>query len=292
MDIPAYTPFTERARHKAIESALDLSAETLQIPDVRRRLGQYAVTLMKVIERATIPNIRNNEVVLEGCRTDSVPIVAVHIGEQILRQSKDLIFNPSQKYAINKQYKSGIARDIFKYQEQFYRQGPTALPVPVITSDAILARVHIDYIENDNGSWPMHLYSRPLVQFNLNASHTISPVVALHEFTHVTQIDSKPVNPAKKSPLPAELEAFYVAAEVVKGYRDAGRQDELEQHTSPDTQETALDVESIREYHNGLITDQQPFAYSRELFEDLAMNNLGITPGVAALVDLQTKTTV
>lgn len=292
MDIPAYTPYTQQARHRAVESVLTSSAEALQIPDVARRLGHYTAVLVKIIDRATIPNIRNDEIVLDEYRSDCVPIIAVHIGERVLRRSKDLTFNPSQKYVINKVYKSGIARDIFKYQEQHYRYGPELLEIPVLDEDTTIARVHIDHVENDDGTWPMRLYSRPLVQFNLDARQTLSPIVALHEFTHVIQINNKPIERAQNSRLPAELEAYHVAAQVIMGYHDAGRQDELLHHTSQNMLDTAIDVELMRNLHNGPITEPQPFAYSRELATDLAMDNLAITPAIAALVESRAEATV
>lgn len=292
MDIPAYTPYTQQARHRAIESTLLLSAEALQLPEVIHRLGWYATALTTIIDRATVPNIRNDEIVLEGCGTDRTPIIAVHIGERVLRRSKDLTFNPSQKYVINKTYKSGVARDIFQYQTRFYGDGPDLIEVPALTADTTLARVHADHLENDDGAWPMRLYSRPLVQLNLDAHQTQSPVVALHEFTHVMQVNSKPITRADTSNLPAELEAYYVAAQVIQGYRDAGRQDELLRHTSHNNQATALEVEVIRDRHNGPITEHRPFIYSRELAEDLAMSDLEITPSISALVNLRRDATV
>lgn len=285
MDIPAYTPYSQQERHQAIEAVLTASAETLQLPEVRRQLGHYAAGLAKVVDHATVPNIRNGEVVMDGRSANCVPVVAVHIGERVLRQSRDLVFNPSQKYAINKAYKSGVARDIFKHQAQFYEQGPSLLPVTPLATDTVLARVQTNTLLNANGAWPVHVYSRPLVQFNLDANHALSPVVALHEFTHVMQYNQKPIDYANKSLVPNELEAFYVTAKIIQGYRDADRHDELLRHTSQNNQDVALEVETIRHRHNGMITELQPFNASANLIEDLAVNQLPITPDIANLID-------
>lgn len=289
MEAPAYTPYIQHDRTRAIEAVLSASAEILEVPSVARRLGRYAAALTTIINRATIPNIHNGEIILDGCRSDSIPIVAVHIGEPLMRRSKDLTFNPSQRYVINRTYKSGVARDIYKYQQRHYHSGPTLVEVPALEADRTVARVHVDHLENDDGGWPMRLYSRPLVQFNLDAGQPLSPIVALHEFTHVIQLNSKPIERARNSHLPKELEAYYVAAEAIMGYQDVNRQDELLRHTSQDNLDTAIEVESIRRQHNGLTTDPQPFAYSRELAAELAMEHLAITPAIAALIDSHSR---
>ncbi len=292
MDIPSYTPYLQQERHRAVESVLTSSAETLQIPEVSRQLGHYAAILTKIVDHAVIPNMRDGEIIMDGHSANSIPVIAVRIGERVLRRSRDLVFNPSQKYAINRQYKSGIARDIFKCQAQSYENGPELLQVAPLNTNSVLARVQVNTLKNENGAWPMHLYSRPLVQFNLDAGRIFSPVVALHEFTHVMQMNQRPIERANKSMLPNELEAYHVAARIVRGYQDAGKHDELARHTQQNDQDIALEVEALRHQHNGSISGQQPFSSSPDLVEDLALNNLAITTAIENLMNSRSEARV
>lgn len=112
----------------------------------------------------------------------------------------------------------------------------------------------------------------------------LSPVVALHELTHVVQKESRPlgkVENLRRNKIRRELEAYHVAAQIILGMKDAGRQRELLEHTSKDELEKALNIEGVRLDSQ---SDSDPFDPNNRVVKSMVDNGLGITTEIGKII--------
>jgi hypothetical protein len=280
----SFTCFTmsmpEYQRHTMIQNTLRASAETLHIPEVARQLGAYTAALLRVQSHIETPPIINGVVALDGYRSKAIPAVALHIGERVLRRPQDLLFDARQRYEINKEYKSGLARDIFAAFADHYSDTPA--PEGEISFDHknIAAFVDADIVEPEKDSWQVYMRGRPIMAFNLDAEQPCTTVDTIHEQTHLVQVLREPISAIPfyrfDNCLSRELEAYHVEAQVLRGCVAAGRIDDLVTNdVEYDNAKQALEIDAIRMHHH--IAGAPLFAPSQQLIDDLHANNLYIT---------------
>ncbi|MNY23541.1 hypothetical protein D3C86_1572110 [compost metagenome] len=127
---------------------------------------------------------------------------------------------------------------------------------------------------------------RTYVSMNMDSrvNGKFSPVVFLHEMTHALQSEADPTRKLetyKRDKVRHELEAYYVAAQIIMGYKDAGRQLELLEHSDKSEMDGARKIEEVRSTYQ---LESDPFSPNNKVIKGLVDNRLAITQELRELV--------
>lgn len=265
--------------------------ELLAVPTVANRLGDYATHLSGVTNRLAHAEVGSNDFLeIKNDRHDEVPLSLRHLGECAVLHANDSGMNNKQLGSLTKLYGSEEKAIIAKNKTiRHFLNSHSHKNLPVFEDNEGLAVVGSNFWRPKP---ELIVYGRPYVSMNLDGGiqNKLSPVVALHELTHVMQKEAEPIGEVEKlarSKFRHELEAYYVAAQIILGMKDAGRQRELLEHTAKRELERALKIEHTRlnsQY------DSDPFDPNNKVVKAMVDNKLGITSEVGKIIrDIETK---
>lgn len=282
MESAQQLPYTISERRTLVGDALEAGAQTLRIPEVRSRLGRYAAELDHTLLNVIVPSIdRDGIMALDGYRRNSTPTIALHLGEFALRKPHNLQFNTIQRRQIRRSFDTPIAKAILEGHSSHCRTSDALDDTPIFEGDDIGAFVYAKNITMHNSQLRFFIRNQPVVALNIDTFNPTSPVNILHEFVHVTQVNRQPVSVSAftdiRTVVRRELEAYYVSAQIIRGYQDAGRYDELLSHVSELDQAMILDIDTVRADHQP--SSNLSFHMSEALIQELIDKNLQLIDG-------------
>ena len=264
--------------------------ELLAVPTVADRLGDYAIHLSGVINRLVHTEVDSRGFLeLEDKRTDQIPLVLRHLGQRAVIHANNSGMNNEQVHSLSLRLGSEKSSVAEKKTKQYFSDSQSHRELPVFDDKDGLA------VTGSNSWLPEPstiVYGRPYVSMNVDGAKRsrLSPVVALHELTHVVQKEGNPIGRVEtltRDKIRRELEAYYVAAQIILGMKDAGRQRELLEHTSRDDLEKALKIEGARLDSQ---SSSDPFDPNSRVVKNMVDNDLGITAEIGKIIrDINAK---
>jgi hypothetical protein len=260
------------------------SFEMLNVPEVRLRLGSYATKLSDAVERTSFVDVDPEGFLdLEGRRDVIIPVVARHIGERAVLRAKDSGMNTRQIDSITSKYDARIAKVSSEKLQRHFINTQSHGELPVFEEDSGLAVTSANqWVPNDSTA----VIGRPYLSMNMNSriNEKFSPVVFLHEMTHVLQNEADPIRKLEtynRDKVRRELEAYYVAAQIIMGYKDAGRQAELLDHSDRSEMDHARKIEEVRSTYQ---FEDDLFSPNNKVIKGLVDNRLPITRELRGLM--------
>lgn len=271
------SPLSTQQRTLAIEQALTASAEALTIPQVRRRLGHYAGALQHTLQHMSAAPM-DEDGYLRDTERGAIPITALHIGEVALRRPKSLFFNRIQQRHIRSKYAPASAKQLIRAHTAHYSTIDTADDLPIFEVPEVEAFVYAHQTAVEDDAYPIYMRGQPVVALNMDASRPAGPVTVLHELIHVLQMNRRPIETTPfthiATTVQRELEAYYISAQVVLGYHEAGRYQELTKYTSLYDQANFLAIDTIRSAN--LDGDTRVFTPNDALIAQLSQEGLEV----------------
>ena len=261
------------------------SLEVLNISEVKTRLGSYATRLSEAVERTDFVDVDGDGFLdIKGYRPALVPVVARHIGERAILRAEDSGMNLRQIESLTKKSNAHTASVASDKLHRHFTATQAHSELTVFEGESQLAVTSTNYWAPNERTI---VSGRPYVSMNMNGrvNDKLSPVVFLHEMTHVLQSEADPVRKIETFPrdkIRRELEAYYVAAQIIMGFKDAGRQRELLEHSAADEMNAAHKIERIRAAHQ---VDSDPFSPNNKVVMGLVNNGFGFTSELRKLVD-------
>lgn len=255
------------------------------------RLGRYAAELSHTLLNIVTPTIESSGIVaLDGYRRNTIPAIALHIGEFALRKPQDLQFNTVQRRQIRRTFIPQTAKAILEAHTRHCRNSDTLDDTPIFQADDIRAFVYAWHVTVHNPQCEFFTRSQPIVALNIDAEAPTSPVNLLHELVHVNQFNRYPVSlspfTSARAAVRRELEAYHISAQTIRGYHDAGRQTELLAYISEEDQTAMLDVDTLRAFHQP--TSGLSFHPTDDLIRNLIDNDLQLIDGdLEAQLDME-----
>lgn len=260
------------------------SLSILQNPQVKGRLGSYAIALEDILDRTVSVGVgKDGFIDAPSPESDIIPVVLLHIGETAYIGAVDSAMSSRQIDAIKGEIgdeKGVLAARKFK---EHLVANKKHKQLPVFDDAESLAAVGSNFWVPDD----VHLVKgRPFVSMNSNAliEGRLSPIVFLHELIHVMQNEKRPVTVGDmfhRYRIRSELEAYHVAAQIMYGFKDTNIQGELLKHSSKAELDKARKIEEVRAATQ---TDSDPFAASNSVIKGLVDNELGITTELGSLI--------
>lgn len=272
---------TQQQRDDYIEESKRHALEVLQIPEVRRRLGDYTDVLITLTGSIEPVRVESDIAYAHETSPKRVPATVMRAGESALRLlSPPGHLDDIQRESLQRGYGEHKAQDI----ESRYARLVEGKTRTLQLADEI-AHTHTDvrYIGDDGEI----IKGRPMLVFNRDRSapsHTDAPVT-LHELMHVRQARKVPIwgNPEiltfDARDLSGELEGYSVAAMTILGIQDAGRQAEFLTSIPRTSLERTLEIEEIRAHANKYEAD--PYAATYAVANELTNREHGITDFLA-----------
>ncbi len=267
----------------------DNSLEILQVPSVSRRLGERANQLADAVNRTTSVSPNHDGFIdFEKDDPDMIPLVLRDIGERAVLHAADSGMNQRQIASLVTTLGIEAAQVAASKLRNFFDDNQAHRELPTFESDSDLA------VTGSNHWTPQEnvlAQGRPYVSMNTSAviNSRLSPLVFLHELTHVLRKESEPlffVDQLERQKVAHELEGYYVAAQIILGYKDADRQRELLEHTSIFELDRARKIESVRLAHQ---SSENPFDPNNRVVKALVDHDLGVTELIGKLARAQKR---
>lgn len=202
---------------QAIESALEI----VNTPSVEQNLGEYAVNLAELLHRSKVATTdREGLLMLGESFRDTIPVAPRQLGEVALLHIKDASMTKYQKLAID-------------HQEGLGEGERKAKMLQNVLNQSVIKRKRLPAFEqkNDLGHTVNlsaevgleEINGRPIVLMNMHdtINNVLSPMVLLHEMTHVLQKERRPSTSLRddlddSTHISNELEAHYVVSQTVR----------------------------------------------------------------------------
>lgn len=274
-----YTSYVTRERHAIVDGAVAASIETLRMPEVALRLGEYVADLTTILENVTVPNVHHNKIRFDGKCDEKTPITAVHRREVTFCNPIEIGLHSRQRESLRDGFDTDTAEEIILGQQSYRR--PTDPPVRIdsLADSGVLAYTSYcgSRLETDRGD--MTVFSSPIVLIDANNPAHREPVVLLHELVHVLQLYEYPLampdDDQYRLYVERELEAYHVEAQIVKGYLDAGRYDDLvRRFVSESILQGAILVDDVCDMHQ--TNTENPFEANDRVLAALEANNINL----------------
>lgn len=270
----------EREAIFASEQLIEASCELVRTPSVEDRLGTYAVQLTALLERSVAVGVDGQDYLdIPNRQREIIPVNARRIGQKAILHAYDSGLNQAQIDAIQLSHGDGKGYVAAKKTEQFFTESPKHGSLPTFEGRDQQG-VTTNNLWSPNSKTSVH--GRPVVLMNIDASvgEQLSPVVFLHEMTHVLQKERKPIQgkasltPSKRAQnrLENELEANYAAVTLVEGMRDAKRLGEVSTQLTKKEMLWAIDTELTRRKYQA--NEDMPFYPNRPMVQALAEKDL------------------
>jgi hypothetical protein len=283
LKVKSYKTKMPRNNKSTTETLRSDSRELLAVPEVAQRLGDYGVRLSGVVDRLSHIEVDSTGFMeMRDKHIDDIPLVLRHLGQHAVLHAKDSYMNGLQLSSLTVKLGAEKARVAERKTKQHFMDSQSHRELSIFKDEKGLA------ITGSNFWLPKQdtiAYGRPYMSMNVDTVHDkLSPVVALHEYVHVLQKEDSPigrVEALERNKVRHELEAYYVAAQIILGMKDAGRQRELLEHTSRHELERALKIESVRTNSQ---MSEDPFDPNNDVVKSMVDNNLGITAEVDKVV--------
>jgi hypothetical protein len=127
---------------------------------------------------------------------------------------------------------------------------------------------------------------RPNIAVNIDRDHGsgISPVIFLHELIHVLQTEKDPIGLTgnlHRDKIRQELEAYYIAAQIIFGFSEAGKYDEILRDMTEQDIDWALKVEDVRATY---VDDSDKFSPHNAVIKGLVDEDLSITTELGKVI--------
>ena len=258
--------------------------ELLAVPTVADRLGDYAVHLSSVTDRLVQTEVDSRGFLkLEDEHTDQIPLVLRHLGQRAAIHANNSGMNSEQVNSLSLILGSGKASVAEKKTKLYFSDSQSHREIPTFDDvDGLAVTGSNFWLPEPNTI----VYGRPYISMNVDTTPRgrLSPVVALHELTHVVQKEGDPLGKVEtltRDKIRRELEAYYVASQIILGMKDVGRQRELLEHTPRYELEKALKIEKIRQNNQ---SNLDPFDPNDRVVESMVDNGLGITTEVGKFI--------
>lgn len=264
--------------------------ELLAVQTVADRLGDYAIHLSGITDRLEYTEVDSRGFLeLEDEHTDQIPLILRHLGQRAAIHANNSGMNSEQVHSLSLKLGNGKSSVAEKKTKQYFSDSQSHHELPAFDDKEGLAVTGSNFWLPDPNTI---VYGRPYMSMNVDATKRgrLSPVVALHELTHVVQKEGDPIGRVEtltRDKIRRELEAYHVAAQIILGMKDAGRQRELLEHTSRDELEKALKIEGARIDSQ---SDSDPFDPNDRVVKSMVDNGLGITTEIGKIIrDISTK---
>lgn len=272
----------------ATNTLVDTSLSILQVPEVADRLRGHSDQLRGALSRVTHTEVGADGFVKFRSELASIPLIVMGIGESAVLHASDSVMNPYQAISLTEQVgqeKAAVASQ--KFRDHLCSSGSHKV-LPVFEDKEGLA------VTGSNWWIPKSkiiIEGRPYVLMNADSrvGTRLSPVVFLHELMHVLQKEAHPVRDTDNLPrdkVRGELEAFYVAAQIILGMKDANRHRELLGHTPRDEMDRARDIEMTRLSSQD---NSDPFDPNDKVISALVGKKHKITKELGLLIDPITR---
>lgn len=274
-----YMSYVTRERHAIVDAAVASSIEALRMPEVALRLGEYASNLLVLLEEVTVPTIRDNKLRFDRSCEEKTSIVAVHPNETVFYNPWEMNMHRRQQESL----KVGFGEESAQLMLEHYAENNILERDPVrinsLNEERSMACVetYAGKIGTNIGS--ITLYATPVMFIDANRPQRRLPNVVLHELTHMWQAYEYPVimpeDDGERLLVEDELEAYYVEAEVIRGYKAAGRYDELVKLTRGEGIFNHVEfVDKVREMHQ--TNRENPFEANDRVLAALEANNINL----------------
>lgn len=275
-----------REKQLSIQQLQYDSLETLHVPEVRARLGEYALRLNDVVVRSRYAPVDSDDFLdVKETQPSLVPVVARHMGERAVLHARDSGMNAHQIEALGRDSDPAIARAHAQSLDRYFQMNNSHGVLGEVNEWSEIAAAGSNYrLRGDELT-----FGRPYVSMNMNArmNGRFSPVVFLHEATHILQREANPVRSAdlfQHDNIRNELEAYHISAQIILGYTDAGKQAELLAHTSTEMLDQTLRIEEVRARYQ---TSKDPFTPSEAVVQGMFDSELGITHEMARIIEAE-----
>lgn len=268
---------TQQQRDDYIDESRRVALETLQIPEVQRRLGGYAQELFALTNSTVSTPVKNGILAVQTVTTNKLPVTVLRSEENFDRMVTTEPFDDYQRQSILDQYGEMHLNKVTRLFRQRYRD---QIVEPLDVSDYAGAAIHTINPKDLQGNM---IKGRPLALFMADKSLLphIAPPIWNHELIHAIQarrlpIWNKSLIDFHAHNLSEELEAYAVGAMTILGIQDADRQSKLLASLSTESIDRLLEVDDIRAQANRYETD--PYAASAKVADELVAAKHGITP--------------
>lgn len=275
---------SNKEKTEALQKLKEDSLRILSMPEVSRRLGDYTVHLKGAVERTAIVHADEDGFLdISTDNANAIPLVALHLGEVAYLHAEDSGMSEKQVTAVADTLGSEKAFMAARKLKKHFTDSKVHAKLPVLEEDSGLAVTSANYwLPNEDTL----VQGRPYVAMNMEkrVNGHLSPIVFLHELIHVLQKEQQPITPTNKfnrAKVRSELEAFHVAAQIIFGFKDAGRQLELLEHSSKDEMDRARQIESVRSQRQG---SHDPFEPTDAVVKGLVDDELAITSEVRQII--------
>lgn len=265
----------------SVESTLEKSYQALQVPHVRARLGSYVIDLQDAIERTRIVTVAQDGFVDVPKVSDVIPLIPMSIGQTAYLHASDSGMSAKQIESLTLgmgEEKTTIA--VAKLRNHFI-DTETHHEIPSFTPlDAAVTTSNF-WLPNEETL----VRGRPNIAVNIDKNKgAVSPVIFLHELIHVLQSEKKPIELTSKYrryKIRKELEAYYIAAQIIFGFSEAGKYDEILRDMTEQDVEWALKVEKVRAASEDTA---DKFAPHNRTIKGLVDGNLSITTELGKVI--------
>ncbi len=267
----------------AAERLLDGSLGILQVPEVANRLGDHTDSLKGALDRVAPTDINPDGFLELQSGRGTIPLIIRSIGEGAVLHASDSAMNPYQLESLAARIGQEKAMAADRKFRNHLASAALHKSLPLFEDKEGMA------VSGSNWWLPKPgtiIEGRPYVSMNTEAGigSNLSPVVFLHELIHVLQKEANPVhnsNTLARNKVRHELEAYYVAAQIILGMKDAGRHTELLDHTPRHELDRARAIESVRRDHQD---HADPFDPNDRVVKALVDNELNITKELGNII--------
>lgn len=266
-----------------VRNSLIHTREVLAIPEVRKKLGDYAAHLSGVMYDATPVDVYDGTVEMGHIGGERLAVAALGLGEQAMRATGSYIIDDRQVQSLEREHGTERTLQIKMRQRDILdRKSPGQLPA---------LGEELGYISSKATSvTDTHkLINRPLLVLNRDISnlpYADAPLI-LHEMTHVHQMRREPLfrydheYDANTEDVSHELEAYHVTAMTILGIMEAGREREFLSSMPSRSMSKTIEIETIRRENADL---NNPFKPNKNIIRGLVDNELRITKVIEQII--------
>lgn len=273
-------PYLQRERHRIVDETVGDCLEAIRVPQIAQSLGDYAVTLTRLLSDVTVPNVRHGELVMHADCFTKTPILAVSVDERLHWLGRSLAMHEQQERAIYDAFHEETARLIVEHS---WPRGEgiedERLPIASIADRGSMAYVGYRTAPLETNLGEYVAFSSPVAFIDAWQPCHRAPNVLMHELTHIEQLYRRPLlTPDERFEdwvLENELETYHVEAQAMYGYHAAGQWGLLLEQTGPGERSlVALEIDTIRRRH--MTNPDDPFWPTKAMKRILRQRNIPI----------------
>ena len=134
-----YISYVARERHAIVDGTVAASIETLHMPEVALRLGEYVTDLTAILENVTVPNVHHNKIRLDGNCDEKTPITAVHRDEVTFCNPIEIGLHSRQRESLRDGFAADTAEEIILGQQSYRCPADPPVRIDSLAESGVLA---------------------------------------------------------------------------------------------------------------------------------------------------------